>query len=151
MGCACNCWQSRKRRWCKHVNDDEGVAEGTVVVVPVDDVSKAGDVGGRAAVAPDGTVVVAVAKSFGTDGEFEAGNDDDDDENDDEEEDDDEDELDVWLTEELLKPLLLFWYTVAAAAATFSGVLGTCKKRTEGEQSKIVRTNEHNEYEDRIL
>lgn len=133
MGCACNCWQSRKRRWCKHVNDDEGVAEGTVGV-PVDDVSKAGDVGGRA-VAPDGTVVVAVAKSFGTDGEFEAGNDDDDDENDEEEE--DEDELDVWLTEELLKPLLLFWYTVAAAAATFSGVLGTCKKRTENNRKSL--------------
>ena len=32
MGCACNCWQSRKRFRCKHVNEDGDVAEGIVVV-----------------------------------------------------------------------------------------------------------------------
>lgn len=29
-GCACNCWQSRKRFRCKHVKDDAEVAEGIV-------------------------------------------------------------------------------------------------------------------------
>lgn len=148
MGCACNCWQSRKRRWCKHVSDDEGVADGIAAVT----VSRV-----VVGAAPDGTVVAASAvldaKAVGTDdGDdddvFEAGNDDDDavvaKDDDDDVADDNENELDVMVVavwelddkdEELLKPLL-FWYTVVVAA--INGVLGTCKNRKQKRKVKNI-------------